>query len=319
MLSSDESRVHRRALLQVQERLLTKQSQELIDGSALESLRDSALSSASTNRSSGQSELLRPHTEPKPFSNSDLVSVFKVPSRSSNISFGSASKLHLSPASDHPYVPRDHTGPEAVVAGHIPALLFRPVDAQEDQDSRSRADNASASPGSAALSNIYSQDKRFPPLLDGSDSSQMASPRGENPARPKSLGSPRGVTVVPYSLPDSQSNVAVDVVWRRSRSFTDLSNAEERTPLKSRTASSTYDSVAAPSGHLQVNLLALNFWFSLFMSFVNCLLTFFIQLNKLDQALTPVVKVAVVAILLAALVGLGYFSVRHLSSFSGNV
>jgi ABC-type phosphate/phosphonate transport system permease subunit len=77
--------------------------------------------------------------------------------------------------------------------------------------------------------------------------------------------------------------------------------------------------VAAPSGHLQVNLLALNFWFSLFMSFVNCLLTFFIQLNKLDQALTPVVKVAVVAILLAALVGLGYFSVRHLSSFSGNV
>jgi hypothetical protein len=318
MLSSDESRVHRRALLQVQERLLTKQSQELIDGSALESLRDSALSSASTNRSSGQPELLRPHTEPKPFSNSDLVSVFKVPSRSSNISFGSASKLHLSHVSDHPFVPRDHTVPEAVVAGHIPALLFRPVDAQGDQDSHSRADDASASPGSAALSNIYSQDKRFPPLLDGSDSSQIASPRGEIAARPKSMGSPRGVTVVPYSLPDSQCNVAVDVVWRRSRSFTDLSNAEERTPLKSRTASSTYDSVAAPSGH-QVTSLAFNFWCSLFVSFANCLLTFFIQLNKLDQALTPVVKVAVVAILLAALVGLGYFSIRHLSSFSGTI
>jgi hypothetical protein len=258
MLSSDESRVHRRALLQVQERVLTKQSQELINGSFLESLRDSALSSASTNRSSSQSELFRPHTEPKPFSNSDLVSVFQVPSRSSNISFGSASKLHLSHMSDHPYVPRDHSVPESVVAGQIPALLFRPVDDLGLQDSRSGTDHANASPASAALSNIYSQDKRFPPLLDGSDSSQIGSPRGENPVRPKSMGSPRGVTIVPYSLPDSQGNVAVDVVWRRSRSFTDLSNAEERTPLKSRTASSTYDSVAAPSGH-QVTLLPINF------------------------------------------------------------
>ncbi len=68
------------------------------------------------------------------------------------------------------------------------------------------------------------------------------------------ISSPRGVTIVPYSLPDCQGNVAVDVVWRRSRSFTDLSNAEERTPLKSKSASSTYDSVAAWEGS-QVNSL----------------------------------------------------------------
>lgn len=254
MLSSDESRVHRRALLQVQERLLTKQSQELIDGSALESLRNSTLSSASTNRASDQSEMLRPYSEPKPFSNSDLVSVFKVPSRSSNITFGSSSKARLSPLSDRPYVPRDHTVPEAVIAGQIPALLFHPIDDQDVNETNSHTDDGHHASGSAGLSGLYSQDKRFPPLLDGSDSSQLGSPRGETPLRPKSISSPRGVTIVPYSLPDSQGNVAVDVVWRRSRSFTDLSNAEERTPLKSKSASSTYDSVAAWEGS-QVNSL----------------------------------------------------------------
>jgi hypothetical protein len=56
------------------------------------------------------------------------------------------------------------------------------------------------------------------------------------------------------------------------------------------------------------------------MSCAHCLLISFIQLNnKLEQALSPVAKVAVVAILLAALVGLGYFSIRHLSSFNGNI
>ena len=253
MLSSDESRVHRRTLLQVQERLLAKQSQELIDGSALESLRDSALSSASTNRSSGQSEMLRPNSEPKPLSNSDLASVFRVPSRTNSLSFGSASKSRQSQDSELPYVPRDHTVPEAVIAGQIPSLLFRPIDADAGNISSSRTGDGSSSPGPAALSGAYSQDKRFPPLLDGSDSSQLGSPRGENPVRPKSLSSPRGVTIVPYSLPASQGNVAVDVVWRRSRSFTDLSSAEERTPLKSKSASSTYDAVAASdSSHMQV-------------------------------------------------------------------
>jgi hypothetical protein len=248
MLSSDESRVHRRALLQVQERLLTKQSQELIDGSALESLRNSTLSSASTNRSSVQSDVLRPYSEPKPFSNSDLVSVFKVPSRSSNITFGSSSKMHQSQVNDRPYVPRDHTVPEAVIAGQIPSILFRPVGDQDVFETNSPADDSNLASGSAGISGMYSQDKRFPPLLDGSDSSQLGSPRSENPVRPKSMSSPRGVTIVPYSLPDCQGNVAVDVVWRRSRSFTDLSSAEERTPLKSKSASSTYDAVAASEG-----------------------------------------------------------------------
>lgn len=248
MLSSDESRVHRRALLQVQERLLTKHSQDLIDGSALESLRNSTLSSASTNRSSGHSEVLRPFSEPKPFSNSDLVSVFKVPSRSGSITFGSTSKTHQSQLNDSPYVPRDHTVPDAVIAGQIPSILFRPVGDQDVNDTNGHTDDGNHASGSAGLSGMYSQDKRFPPLLDGSDSSQLGSPRGENPVRPKSMSSPRGVTIVPYSLPDSKGNVAVDVVWRRSRSFTDLSNAEERTPLKSKSASSTYDAVAASGG-----------------------------------------------------------------------
>jgi len=284
MLSSDESRVHRRALLQVQERLLTKQSQDLIECSALESLRDSTLSSTSTNRSSGQSEMLRPHSEPKPFSNSDLVSVFKVPSRSSNITFGSASKSQVS---DRPYVPRDHTVPEAVIAGQIPGLLFRPIDDQGSKEFLSPTEDGIDSPGPAALAGIYSQDKRFPPLLDGSDSAPKCSPRGENSSRPKSLNSPRGVTIVPYSLPDSQGNVAVDVVWRRSRSYSDLSNAEERTPLKSKVASSSYDSVAASDSS---------------------------QLNKLKT--TSVVKIATVAILMAALVGFGYFTTRYVSTWN---
>jgi len=260
MLSSDESRVHRRALLQVQERLLAKQSQELIDGSALESLRDSALSSASTKRSSGQSEMLRPNSEPTPLSNADLASVFRVPSRTNSLSFGSASRMRQLQDSELPYVPRDHTVPEAVIAGQIPSLLFRPIDADAGKDSSSRIADSSSSPVPTARSGEYSQDKRFPPLLDGSDSSQLSSPRGENPVRPKSMSSPRGVTVVPYSLPASQGNVAVDVVWRRSKSFTDLSSAEERTPLKSKSALSTYDAVSASDGsQMQVIVLELSF------------------------------------------------------------
>lgn len=308
MLSSDESRVHRRALLQVQERLLTKQSQDLIEGSALEALRDSTLSSTSTKRSSGQSEMLRPHSEPKPFSNADLVSVFKVPSRSTNITFGSASKSQVS---DRPYVPRDHTVPDAVIAGQIPGLLFRPIDDQGGKDSLIQPDDGAASPGSAALAGIYSQDKRFPPLLDGSDPSHISSPRGENPLRPKSMNSPRGVTVVPYSLPDSQGNVAVDVVWRRSRSYSDVSNAEERTPLKSKSAASSYDSVA-PSDGFQVRPIASQLAIFQVFSCLRSLLTYFIQLNKLEKS--PVVRIAVVAILMAALVGFGYFTTRYVSS-----
>jgi hypothetical protein len=309
MLSSDESRVHRRALLQVQERLLAKQSQELIDGSALESLRDSALSSASTNRSSGQSEMLRPNSEPKPLSNADLAAVFRVPSRTNSLTFGSSSKTRQLRDSELPYVPRDHTVPEAVIAGQIPSLLFRPIDADAGKDSSSRIADSSSSPVPTARSGEYSQDKRFPPLLDGSDSSQLSSPRGENPVRPKSMSSPRGVTVVPYTLPASQGNVAVDVVWRRSRSFTDLSSAEERTPLKSKSASSTYDAVSASeSSQMQVIdcvgalvfLIPLTFYF---------LFDFFHQINKYDQS--PVVKVAIVAILTAALVGVGYFATRY--------
>jgi hypothetical protein len=312
MLSSDESRVHRRSLLQVQERLLTKQSQDLIEGSALESLRDSTLSSASTIRSSGQTEMLRPQSEPKPLSNTDLVSVFKVPSRSSNITFGSASKSHLS---DRAYVPRDHTVPDAVIAGQIPALLFRPIDDQDSQQSLLPTDDGNSSPGPAALAGIYSQDKRFPPVLDGSDSCRMISPRGENPVRPKSMNSPRGVTIVPYSVPDCQGNVAVDVVWRRSRSFSDLSTVEERTPLKNKSAASSYDSVAASDGSQVIFLFRVRTRrLFCFQSCMGCFIDTYSQPTKLDQS--PVVKIAIVAILMAAFVGFGYFSTRYISSLS---
>jgi hypothetical protein len=308
MLSSDESRVHRRTLLQVQERLLTQQSQELLEGSALESLRDSTLSSASTHRASGQAEFLRPQSEPKPCSNSDLMTVFQVPSRTNNFNFGYSTKSRMSLTSERPYFPRDHTIPDAVIVGQLPSLLFQPMSSEVANDSNAHADDA-------ALSGIYSQDKRFPPLLDGNDSSQIA-PKGENPVRPKSMNSPRGVTVVPYTLPDSQSNVAVDVVWRRSRSFSELSNAEERTPLKSKPAVSSYDSVSA-SDSSQVLLQAFLVYFAYFNSCVwLCFvgLTFFNQFTNLDRM--PVVRVAIVAILMAAFVGLGYFGTRYLSSIN---
>jgi hypothetical protein len=42
--------------------------------------------------------------------------------------------------------------------------------------------------------------------------------------------------------------------------------------------------------------------------------TYFIQLNKLDKS--PVVKIAIVAILMAALVGFGYFTTRYVSSLN---